>query len=114
MACLKEEKRNLFNIFTVYTCDNCENFISDECIVIGNNSLRIYPIFRRCVLDLLLEEHYIKSKRLKKMLSEIEEYMAKGNDILFLWVDDVDLTINYNLDFFSAVLDQEMDIVMIY
>lgn len=114
MYCHKKQKRNLNNIFEIITCVNCNKYKDDEIIKIGNNVIKIYPIFKGCInvkYDILSE---CFSERLIRMLIEIWLHQENNDDFVLLWSNDGESEFIYNLGLFEAFIDQGLDFLIIY
>lgn len=98
MICKKYKRRDILNLFKEYSCNNCSMFLSDEVIIIGKNSLKIFYLINECSFN---KHDYIdSSKRVNIIFKDIyidNNYYPRSNNI-FLWLDKYDDFHNYYLE----------------
>lgn len=114
MYCVKNKKRNLNGIFDYINCESCAKYKDDEVILIGNNVIRIYPIFKGCIsvkYDIISE---CFSERLVRMLDEVSNYLENNSDYVFIWSNDGESEFIYNLGLFDSFLNQGLNFCIIY
>ena len=108
MQCKKKEVRNLFNLLEEFKCDNCPNFLQDEIIKIGYQTIKIYYLCNMCIND--YKTYLFASKKAKLIFKDIIENTDK--DIIFLWVSKKDDFHNYYQEL-EKFMEMGMKIILI-
>lgn len=98
MYCIKKERRNVFTLLKEYDCKNCPNFLNDEIIKIGNNTIKIFYLINECKFN----NHNVVGNNLKVNLIFKDIYIDYIKDFrsknIFLWLNKSDNLNKYYLE----------------
>jgi len=96
MNCNRKERRTVFELFKEYTCEDCKEHVSEECIKIGTNEIKIYYM-GSCMKNYNRSVRIRKAKLLFKDI--IIDSMNPNSKNLFLWLNPYDDLSKYYTDF---------------
>ncbi|NLD26702.1 MAG: hypothetical protein GX661_05000 [Acholeplasmataceae bacterium] len=103
------EKRSFFNIFTIFDCRSCPFQKEDENLIIGENNIGIYHLFRDCPqVPINKDDLYYDHPKLRHLLMDAIRYQE---EIFLLFVEEFRLS-SY-IEVFDKILDSGLSIQII-
>lgn len=120
-----KKKRTLFNLFEVTSCEGCGKYLYDEQYKIGDNSVNIYYLGRKCIDNKYNEKYIANNILLKKFIIECiklnnnsketngiknNKYKTIDSDFIIIWLDIKQKWITKNDDFLYDLLEFDKDI----